>query len=343
MTVNSYAYETQLLRAHTPRLRYDGTVPFGQWQTMAREKLAELLGLPLGECETNLTVEWTKEEADFTEYRFLTETEPGYCVPCHLRLPRGEGRVPLTVCLSGHGGGMHVALGVAKTAEDAQMLSEWHHRAMAVRAIRDGRAALVIEARNFGESSVEGYGTSCTEAAKNAILMGRTVIGERVWDAMRILDAVSARFSDRLDLSDVVCTGNSGGGTATYYLACMDERITAALPSCSVCSYEASIAARPHCMCNHIPSVRKYFEMGDLGGLIAPRVLIVAAGAKDGGFPLSGTRDAFSLIERMYEAAGAAQNCALTVADGDHLNYADHLWAALAQMRRQSVKKETKE
>lgn len=333
-TVNTHLYEMRCLREREPSMRYDGIRPFTEWQSEARERLATLLGLPLAVGSNELTLEWTRETEDYSEYRFTVETEPDYLVPCHLRVPtKAEAPVPLTVCLSGHGGGMHVVLGVAKTQKDEEALASWHHRAMAVRAIRDGRAALVIEARNFGESSVEGYGTSCTEAAKCAILMGRTVIGERVWDAMRILDAVSEHFGC-IDMSDIVCTGNSGGGTATYYLACMDTRIRAALPSCAVCGYEDSIAAMPHCLCNHIPSIRKYFELGDLGGLIAPRTLIVAAGREDKIFPLDGTRRTFAQIERMYAAAGVPECCALVVGDGGHLNYADLLWEKLNEMEK---------
>ena len=191
--------------------------------------------------------------------------------------------------------------------------------------------ALVIEARNFGESSLEGYGTSCTEAAKIALLAGRTLIGERVWDAMRILDGVAECFP-RVDMTDIVCTGNSGGGTVTYYLACLDERITSAAPSCSVCTFEASIAAMPHCLCNHVPSIRKYFEMGDLAGLIAPRKLVVAAGKNDEIFPLPGVKEAYGVIEKAYRAAGAENNCALVIGEGGHLNYADLIWEKLHEM-----------
>ena len=36
------------LMRHAPRtMKYDGSVPFEQWQEAARRKLAELLGLPL--------------------------------------------------------------------------------------------------------------------------------------------------------------------------------------------------------------------------------------------------------------------------------------------------------
>lgn len=331
-TKNSHLYEYNIFKNTAPSMRYDGSESFDAWQTKAREKLAELLGLPLGICEPRLDIEYKKEENGYVEYRFTVETEPGYLVPCHLRIPSEESApIPLTVCLSGHGGGMHIALGVAKCEADEKALKNWHHRAMANRAIEEGRAALVIEARNFGESSLNGYGTSCTEAAKIAILQGRTVIGERVWDAMRILDAVEKNFPE-IDMSDIVCTGNSGGGTATYYLACLDERITAAAPSCSICTFEASIAAMEHCMCNHIPTIRKYFEMGDLAGLIAPRILVVAAGREDDIFPLEGTKEAFNQAARLYLHAGAPQNCALVIGEGGHLNYADHLWQKLHEM-----------
>ncbi len=330
--VNSHRYEFENLKNAEPLLRFSRDKDFCAWKVEVRKKLTELLGLPLKACDPLLEIEYEKACDGYTEYRFTVQTEPDYFVPCHLLVPSGvEEKYPLTVCLSGHGGGMHIALGVVKTQNDAESLEEWPHRAMGLRSVSEGRAALVIEARNFGESSLNGYGTSCTEAAKIAILMGRTVIGERVWDAMRILDAVAESF-DRIDMTDIVCTGNSGGGTATYYLACMDERITAAAPSCSICTYEESIAAMTHCMCNHIPAVRKYFEMGDLAGLIAPRKLVIAAGVKDSIFPIDGTKRTFEQIKSIYRAANAEDNCALVIGDKGHLNYADLLWQKLHEM-----------
>ena len=329
---NSHKYEYGLLKNTKPSMGYDGSIPLDEWKSQAKSKLTELLGLPFDECEGKAEIEYSKECDGYTEHRFSVQTEPGYYVPCHLRIPSGiRDPIPLTLCLSGHGGGMHIALGVAKNEKDEASLRSWHHRAMAPRSNKEGRAALVIEARNFGEASLTGYGTSCTEAAKIAILMGRTVIGERVWDAMRILDAVEAAFPE-IDMSNIVCTGNSGGGTAAYYLACLDERITVAAPSCSICTYEDSIAAMPHCLCNHIPGIRKYFEMGDLAGLIAPRRLVIAAGETDDIFPIGGTKRCFEKIKFIYESAKAGDNCALVIGDGGHLNYADLIWKQIHDM-----------
>lgn len=330
---NSHVYEYEFFRKIKPSFAYDGAEDFFEWQHKARAKLNELLGLPFEECDSLFEIEYEKTYDTYKEYRFTVQTEKGYFVPCHLLIPNiNASKIPLTICLSGHGAGMHIALGVPKTEKDRKSLEEWHHRAMAPRSIKEGRAALVIEARNFGESSLEGYGCTCTEAAKIAILSGRTVIGERVWDAMRVLDAVLANF-DIIDSNGIVCTGNSGGGTATYYLACCDERISIAAPSCSICSYEASIAAMPHCMCNHIPSIRKYFEMGDLAGLIAPRKLVIAAGKLDEIFPEEGTKKTFEVIKRLYEHAGCSDSCALVWGEGGHFNYADDLWAKINEIQ----------
>lgn len=331
-TIKTFDYELENLRNTKPILNFDGSIPLSEWKIKAREKLLELLGLPLEKCDPDLEIEYKKEFDDFTEFRFTVQTEPGYYVPCHLLIPKGVSTpAPLTIDLMGHGGGMHVALGRAKTQADEETLKEWPHRAMAPRAVSEKRCALVIEARSFGEASVKGYGTSCTEAAKIAIIMGRTTIGERVWDVMRVLDAIQESFPE-VDMRGIICTGNSGGGTATYYLAAVDERIEYAAPCCSVCTFEDSIAPIEHCLCNHIPSIRKYFEMGDLAALIAPRKLVVAAGEKDTIFPIEGVKKAYKQIEFIYKSANCPQNCALVVGEKGHLNYADQIWQKLYEM-----------
>ncbi len=333
--VSSHDREYKVFCDTKPTLSYDGSIPFEQWKVLAKERLASLLGLPFEKCDPMFEIEYTKQGDGHTEYRFTVQTEPGYFVPCHLFVPADvEGKIPLALCLSGHAMGMHVVMGIAKSEYDEGKLAEWPDRAIAPRALREGYAALVIEARNLGEASVEGYGISCMEAAKIAILDGRTVIGGRVWDAMHILDAVLDNF-EQIDPDNIVCTGNSGGGTATYYLACFDERIKIAAPCCAVCSFEASIAAMPHCLCNHIPGIRKYFEMGDIAGLIAPRKLVVGAGRTDPIFPIDGTNDCFATIHRLYEAAGVPENCALVVGDNAHFYYADQVWGKVHQMSKE--------
>ncbi len=322
---NSHLYELERVRQTVPHLRFNGDISLAEWKASAREKLKELLGLPLQRGESDFELERRDSFDGYTDYRFTVESEPGYFVPCHLLMPEGEKeKYPLTICFSGHGAGMHIALGRAKNEKDAKSLADWHHRAMGPRSVKEGRAALVIEARSFGECSIKQYGTSCTETAKTAILMGRTLIGERVHDAACALDAVLRNFP--INEGNIVATGNSGGGTAAYYFSALDERVSVCAPSCSICTFEGSIIAMEHCMCNHIPSIRRYFEMSDIAGLIAPRALVIAAGRKDEIFPIGPTEECFSEIKRIYSSLGIAEKCALLIGEGGHLNYADLLW-----------------
>ena len=102
-----------------------------------------------------------------------------------------------------------------------------------------------------------------------------------------------------MDLEDITLVGTSGGGTATYYSACYDERIKTALPTCALSTYRDSIGAMWHCTCNYIPKMAQYFDMGELATLIAPRKLIVCVGEIDPIFPLSGTKEVYSVIEKI--------------------------------------------
>jgi hypothetical protein len=163
-----------------------------------------------------------------------------------------------------------------------------------------------------------------------SLLLGRTMIGERAWDVSRAIDAL-ATFPE-LDLSRICCMGNSGGGTLTYFAACLDQRIRLAMPSCAVCTFRGSIAAIDHCVCNYVPGILRYVEMPDLAGLIAPRPLIVVTGRRDTIFPLPAVQSAFATIQQIYTAAGAADRCRLIIGDEGHRFYAADAWPVFQEM-----------
>ena len=60
-TSNSHIYEYSVFKGILPSMRYDGKSDFSQWQTTARNKLSELLGLPLGECDGEVNIEYKKD------------------------------------------------------------------------------------------------------------------------------------------------------------------------------------------------------------------------------------------------------------------------------------------
>ncbi len=328
-------YNLELIKAVNPALRYEGG-DFKAWQTEARAKLAELLGMKnLNRAEDNkFTIEYEKKCEGYTEYRFTLSSEEGYFFPCVLRIPDGVAApIPTVICLQGHSTGFHISLGIPKFEGDVNSINGGD-RDFCVRAIKEGYAALAIEQRNFGEcGGLATGGPDCHVSSMSAIINGRTTIGERALDTMVVIDALEEHFK-QLDTENIVLMGNSGGGTATYYTACLDERVKLAMPSCAVCTYKDSIAAMKHCVCNFIPNIAKYFDMGDLSGLIAPRKLIVVNGKDDPIFPEAGVIESYEIIKNMYSAAGVPENCALVTGNGAHRFYADDAWPVLHRMMK---------
>ena len=325
-----YIINKRIIENTRPSMRYGGT-DFFAWQSEARAKLAALLGLHNIKKKENVVpiIEYVNELAEYTEYRFTVESEEDYSFPVVMRVPRGKvGKLPLIICLQGHSTGMHISLGQPIFERDATLISGGD-RDFCVRAVKEGFIAVAAEQRNFGScGGAEDGSPQCYISSMSAIINGRTTIGERVHDVSCLIDVLTENF-DFIDNEKIMLMGNSGGGTATYYAACIDERISLAMPSCAVCTYKDSIAAMRHCSCNFIPNIASYFDMGDLGGLIAPRTLIVVNGREDEIFPAPGVDESFAEIKRLYTAAGVPERAALVTGDGGHRFYADIAWKKL--------------
>ena len=292
-------------------------------------------GLP-EKVPLNTRIEREEENELFRETRFVFTSDKNADVPCHLLVPKeGKAPFPVVICLQGHTSGMHISLGRTKSEADEKTIKEGD-RDFALQVIREGYAALVMEQRCFGErqdrrpEEHRHSAPNCRHASMTALLLGRTMIGERVWDVSRAIDAL-AEFPE-IDTNRVGCMGNSGGGTITYFAACLEPRIRIAMPSCYVCTFRDSIGTIDHCECNYIPGILKYFEMGDLAGLIAPRPLIVVAGREDNIFPIKGVEETFATISEIYAAAGAPGNCRLVVGEEGHRFYADLAWLVFREL-----------
>ena len=325
-----------LLDTITPSMRYDGKEELSAWQSKARVKLKELLGF--GEIEKyavkpEIEIEYDvyAEDLDCREIRFRVQTEENVTVPCHLCIPKdAKGALPVAITLQGHSRGMHISLARPKYPTDAETCNGGD-RDFVRRALKEGICGISVEQRCFGEngSREDSSGVpDCREVAMRAILLGRTLLGERVWDVMRLIDALAAdpRFADIIDLNKLICLGNSGGGTATTYASALDERIKISVPSCAVCRYADSIGARLHCECNFVPHIAKYFDMGDLCAMIAPRGLVVVNGVLDEDFPIEGAKACVEVGREAYKAIGREMGIVHVIGSEGHRFYADGAW-----------------
>lgn len=327
----THAYLRQRL---VPSLSYRGG-PVDTWQGELRTVVGELLGMPDGE-RPPLAVRklWDDEVPAGVIEKIAFTAEPyadvvGYfCRPRHVAPP-----YPVMICLQGHTTGMHHS--IARQRDDERLpVAVDGDRDFALSAMRHGFAALCIEQRSFGERREQHQERlsphGCHDAAMHALMLGRTLLGERVYDVDRGIDYLAER--DDVDLARIGVMGNSGGGTVSIYSAALLDRIAFAMPSCAFCTFGDSVMGIYHCADNYVPGLLRYADSADILGLVAPRPVVVVAGREDPIFPIAGVTEAFGQLRRIYAAADAEDRCQLVVGDGGHRFYADQGWAALTDL-----------
>lgn len=287
---------------------------FDEWQPQLRESLTKVLAIPTSvDCPLNAEVTLEQSTDEFDSFRVVYQAEPGVHVPCFLLLPKKRsGPLPVMICLQGHKkkDGMLVSIG---------RVPDGGGRDIAIQAVRNGWAALAVEQRCFGERRGD-----CQRESLNALMLDRTLTGERVFDVMRAIDFIETR--DDLDATRIGCMGNSTGGTVTFYAACVDPRIRLSVVSCSYCTYAESWMKIQHCACGYLPGILKVADMGDLAGLVAPNNLIIVAGTEDYLATIQGVRTAFVQTKKIFSAAGCPDNAELIVGEGGHQFYPELAW-----------------
>lgn len=321
-----------ILAKNQPRkLAYKKENAYDEWKGQIKSKLWELVGLEKiakNTCPPDFQIEEDVKMDGYRRIRFTFESEKGAIVPAYLLIPdTGKEKYPVAICVQGHSTGFHNEIGVIKYESDLNRQPRAQH---ALQAVSNGFAALTIEQRAMGERKTvrnSHEALMCTYSAMTALQLGRTVIGERVWDVSRAIDQLN-HFS-QLDLDKIMMLGGSGGGTATFYTTCYDHRIKFAVPSYAFCSYETSILDIFHCPCNYIPCASEWFEMQDLAALIAPRNLLVVTGLKDRIFPIDGVNEGFETVKAIYEQEGVSEKCRILITPEGHYWCTDEIWRAI--------------
>jgi dienelactone hydrolase len=321
-------------------LRFDPEAYFPEWQSAVRRSFKQLLGLMPARVPLDLQIISDgpcAEPVPHRRVRFHFTAEPHAQVPCTLLIPDGKPAPhPLIICLQGHGPGAYWSLGEVKNAAD--QIARDQGQAFALQALQQGYAALAPEMRCFGErkdqrplSVHDGYPHGCQQASMVALLLGRTMIGERVWDVVRALDLMAESFRE-IDSQRIAVMGFSGGSVAAYHAAAYDSRIAAVIAASSVCTLQASIVAINHCPDIYIPNFMHYFDNADIAGLIVPRPLVIVTGENDPIFPLAGVRECYAEIAEIYRLQDAGAACRLVVGPEAHRPYPDLMWPAFRQI-----------
>ena len=304
------------------------------WQKKLRAELKDILGVSLIERELKdykPTARFiSSEELDFgIRERWIIWTEPDVPLPCVILRPKKiSGRVPLVITPHGHSANTELYAGVYLNANDTALVRDGE-RDIAVQAVKEGYIAIAPTARGFGRTRhpidvEQNAGNSCRSLLMNDLLVGRTPIGDRVWDIMKLIDY--AREALPVDEHNVIVCGQSGGGTATIFAGALEPRISISAPACAFCTMRGSIGTIIHCACNYVPGILNLGEMSDVAGLTAPRCFYPICGLKDDIFPIGEARKAFAEVKEIYRQAGAEENCEMYEGSGGHRFYKAGIW-----------------
>ncbi len=324
-------HHRHLMDTLDPSLAYRGD-DFGPWQNKLRRKVRQLVGdMPEERVPLNVRSLWKRHHPLGSIEKIVFTSETCADVPAFICLPENADP-PYTffICLQGHSTGMHNSIGVARD-DNTESIDVPGDRDFGIGCMARGIAALCIEQRSFGErrervqQKTSSHG--CHDATMHAFMLGRTLLGERVYDVDRGIDYLLSR--DDVHPGRIGVMGNSGGGTISLFASALLPRIAYAMPSCYFCTFRDSIMSIYHCADNYVPGLLKYAEMADVMGLFAPRPVVLVAGKDDGIFPVAGVREAFDHLKNIYTAAGAPDRCHLVIGNGGHRFYAQEAWPVM--------------
>jgi hypothetical protein len=310
---------------------------FSVWKNAAAPAFSDLLGL----AEIARTsaghipvVEINKDDVrmdGFVQKSGSIETEPGVCINFHLLIPDGNGPFPLAITPHGHESG-DTYVGIWSN-EIERVRVETQDQDVAVQAAKRGFLTIAPATRGIGKNpmsfrisdiAARHSGNDCVCHNWQVTSAGRTTLGERAWDLMRIIDWAITRPD--VDGDRILMLGNSGGGMATAHTAACDDRISVAVPCCAYNNYMSFEGTLRHCPCNAIPGIFRFGEFWDVAGLIAPRPLLTVNGLTDSLHPVSEVNAAVSRLREIYTASGAPERYEHRYGDGGHRFYSDLMW-----------------
>jgi len=215
----------------------------------------------------------------------------------HLYRPPFEGRLPAVLLCCGHGRG-----GKTHSA---------YHR-LAWRLATAGATVIVPDVIGQGQRHHMGHADCVGPFACGTSLQGLIVLEARGW--LRWLQQRGG-----VDAGRIAAVGNSGGGTATLFLAALESDLAAL--SCSGYPSSFEFVARKekkHCDCNILPGIVSSLEMWQALGCFAPRPMFLFQGREDCLFPEDLFWATAARVAEVYRRDGAAGHLTARVFDGSH-------------------------
>ena len=228
------------------------------------------------------------ERDGYTVEKVLLETLPGFYLGGNLYRPRA-GQAPYPGVVSPHGHWHYGRL------ENTALVS------VPGRAISLARQGYVVFSYDMvGQNDTNQVPHDWLDSRQDLWSIGSSM-GIHLWNSIRAVDFISS-LPD-VDPNRLVATGASGGGTQTFFLMAVDDRIKSAAPVNMIsatsqgggCQAAANLRAGWTDFSNMV-----------VGALMAPRPLILVSNGGD--WTAETPKEVFPAIQNIYRLLGAEHN-----------------------------------
>lgn len=288
-----------------PLPTFESIDKFQQWKKLRQVDFQKAIGIDsyLNQDRTplNAKITGTLERENFRIEKLYYESLPGLYVSANLYIPLAlEQPAPAILYLCGH-------------ARHQKAFYQEHPRRLA----QLGFVVLAIDTIQLGEVIGYHHGTH-RYGWFHWISKGYTPAGVEVWNAIRGLDLLCDR--DEVDSDRLGVTGNSGGGSISWWLACADDRIQALAPSCGTGTIESHIREMTidtHCDCVH-PNNPYGWSLIETCALVAPKALLIVTPDQDRHFRVDSVRKVHDRLLGLYKEIGLSDRIAYCEFVGRH-------------------------
>jgi dienelactone hydrolase len=251
------------------------------------------------------------DHKDYTVSKVYFESLPGFLVTGNLYRPIGDG--PFPAVLSPHG---HWAYGRLENTD----LNSGPGRA--INLARQGFVVFTYDMVGYNDSQQLPHRTF---SGTREYLWSLSVGGLQLWDSIRSLDFLESLPYVKRDAIGV--TGESGGGTQTFLLAAVDDRVAVAVPVNMI-----SLHMQGGCICENPPGLRLDTNNVEIAATIAPRPLLMVSATGDW------TNETMALeypaVRAIYGLFGAADHVKAVQFKAEHNYNKDSREAMYAWMAR---------
>jgi len=224
------------------------------------------------------------EKEDYTIEKVYFESYPGFYVTGNLYRPRGR-KGPFPGIVSPHG---HWQYGRLENKELGSVPGR------AIQFARMGAVVFTYDMVGYNDS----FQVSHEFRGTREELWGVNLLGLHLWNSIRVTDFLES-LPD-VDKDRLACTGASGGGTQTFLLTAVDDRIKVSAPVNMISGH-----MQGGDICENAPQLRIDTCNIEIGALMAPRPMLMVSVTGD--WTTDTPRVEFPAIRSIYSLLDAEE------------------------------------